>query len=81
MQTYFNGNSLVKLMDELGFDAYRLGVIQADMVRAETLVRSADMVSVDINSVRLSDAPAHSPLSFPFPCLTPVCKNRKALPQ
>lgn len=56
-QTYFNGSSLVKLMDELNFDAYRLGAIQGDMVRAETLVRSADMVSVDINAVRLSDAP------------------------
>ena len=38
-QTYFNGSSLVKLMDELNFDAYRLGAIQGDMVRAETLVR------------------------------------------
>ena len=56
-QTYFNGGSMVKLMDELNFDAYRLGSIQGDMVRAETLVRSADMVSVDIASVRLSDAP------------------------
>ncbi len=56
-QTYFNGSSMVKLMDELNFDAYRLGAIQGDMVRAETLVRSADMVSVDINAVRLSDAP------------------------
>ncbi len=59
-QTYFNGLPLVKLMDELNFDAYRLGTIQGDMVRAETLVRSADMVSVDINSVRLSDAPGQS---------------------
>lgn len=56
-QTYFNGQTLVKLMDELGFDAYRLGVIQGDMVRAETLVRSADLVSVDMGCVRLSDAP------------------------
>ncbi|MBO4306851.1 MAG: formimidoylglutamase [Bacteroidales bacterium] len=59
-QTYFNGSQLVKLMDELNFDAYRLGAIQADMVRAETLVRSADIVSVDINSVRLSDAPGQA---------------------
>lgn len=59
-QTYFNGSSLSKLMDELGFDAYRLGAIQGDMVRAETLVRSADMVSVDIGSVRLSDAPGQT---------------------
>lgn len=56
-QTYFNGDDMVRLMDELGFDAYRLGSIQGDMVRAETLVRSADMVSIDIGSVRLSDAP------------------------
>ena len=56
-QTYFNGTPMIKLMDELNFDAYRLGVIQGDMVRAETLVRSADMVSVDISAVRLSDAP------------------------
>ena len=59
-QTYFNGSELARLMDELGFDAYRLGAIQGDMVRAETLVRSADMVSVDINSVRLSDAPGQA---------------------
>lgn len=56
-QTYFNGAPQVRLMSEIGFDAYRLGTIQSDMVRAETLVRSADMVSVDISSVRLSDAP------------------------
>ena len=59
-QTYFNGSDLVKLMDELGFDASRLGAIQGDMVRAETLVRSADMVSVDIGCVRLSDAPGQA---------------------
>lgn len=56
-QTYFNGLQMVKLMDELNFDAYRLGAIQADMVRAETLVRNADLVSIDLSSVRLSDAP------------------------
>ena len=56
-QTYFNGEAQERLMEELNFDAYRLAVIQNDMVRAETLVRSADMVSVDIGAVRLSDAP------------------------
>lgn len=59
-QTYFNGEAMVRLMDELNFDAYRLGVIQGDMVRAETLVRGADMVSVDMGSVRLSDAPGQA---------------------
>ena len=59
-QTYFNGTQQVALMDDLNFDAYRLGEIQADMVRAETLVRSADVVSVDIGCVRLSDAPGQA---------------------
>ncbi|MCR4829176.1 MAG: formimidoylglutamase [Bacteroidales bacterium] len=59
-QTYFCGEELVKLMDELNFDTYRLGVIQSDMERAETLVRAADMVSVDIGSVRLTDAPGQA---------------------
>ncbi|MBQ7061729.1 MAG: formimidoylglutamase [Bacteroidales bacterium] len=59
-QTYFNGEPMVKLMDELNFDAYRLGIIQGDMVRAETLVRGADMVSVDMGAVRLSDAPGQA---------------------
>lgn len=56
-QTYFCGEQQARFLDEIGFDAYRLGDIQSDMVRAETLVRAADMVSVDIASVRLSDAP------------------------
>lgn len=56
-QSYFTGERFVRLMDELDFDAYRLGAIQSDMRRAETIVRGADMVSVDIGSVRLSDAP------------------------
>lgn len=59
-QTYFVGSELVKLMDDLSFDAYRLGAVQGDMVRAETLVRSADLVSVDIGAVRASDAPGQA---------------------
>lgn len=58
-QTYFVGQPYIQLMDELKFDAYRLGEVQNDMLRAEALIRNADMVSVDINAVRQSDAPAN----------------------
>lgn len=58
-QTYFVGSQLVGLMDELKFDAYRLGEIQQDMDRAEALLRNADFVSVDMGAVRQSDAPAN----------------------
>ena len=58
-QTYFVGQNYVQLMDDLKFDAYRLGEVQSDMDRAEALIRNADMLSVDLCAVRQSDAPAH----------------------
>lgn len=58
-QTYFVGNSYIKLMEELRFQAYRLGVVQKDMLSAEPLLRNADLVSIDMAAVRQSDAPAH----------------------
>ncbi|MBQ0016430.1 MAG: formimidoylglutamase [Bacteroidales bacterium] len=63
-QSYLVGNDHIKLMNDLNFDAYRLGVLQEDMQRAEPLVRNADMVSVDIGAVRQSDAPANA---YPSP--------------
>ena len=59
-QTYLVGDDNIKLMEELDFYAYRLGYVQADLVRAEPLVRNADLVTVDISAVRQSDAPAHA---------------------
>ena len=58
-QTYFVGHNYVQLMDDLKFDAYRLGEIQNNMDRAEALIRNADILSVDLGAVRQSDAPAH----------------------
>lgn len=58
-QTYFVGNEYVKLMDELNFDAFRVGAIQNNMESAEPLLRNADLVSVDISAVRQNDAPGN----------------------
>ena len=57
-QTYFVGQSYVDLMDELKFEAYRLGEVRQDMNIAETALRDADLVSVDLSAIRQSDAPA-----------------------
>jgi formiminoglutamase len=40
------------------FDVYRLGNIQSNLEEAEPIVRSADILSFDISSIRQSDAPA-----------------------
>ncbi len=59
-QTYFVGQEMIDLMDELKFSTKRLGEVQASMVGAEPLVRYSDVVAVDISAVRQSDAPANA---------------------
>ena len=59
-QTYFVGQEMVKLMDELKFSTKRVGELQADMEQAEPLVRYSDVVAVDISAVRQGDAPANA---------------------
>lgn len=59
-QTYFVNPSAVKLMKNLFFDTYRLGNVRAKMEEVEPMVRNADMITIDISSVRQSDAPGNS---------------------
>lgn len=59
-QSYFVDPDAVQLMDQLYFDTYRLGVVKENMKSVEPLVRNADMVSIDISSVRQSDAPGNN---------------------
>ena len=58
-QTYFVGQEMIDLMDELKFSTKRLGEVQSSMVSAEPLIRYSDVVAVDISAVRQSDAPAN----------------------
>jgi len=58
-QTYFVGNESVDLMNKLYFDTYRLGQIRTDIEDAEPIVRSADLITVDISSIRQCDAPGN----------------------
>lgn len=61
-QTYLNSQQEINLIHELDFDAYRLGEAK-NMELVETVLRDADMVSIDVSSIRQSDAPANRNVS------------------
>lgn len=51
-QTYYTEPDMLEVLDKLFFDAHRLGEIASDIRRCEPLIRNADLVSVDMLSVR-----------------------------
>ncbi len=59
-QTYFAGADQIELMNKLYFDAYRLGEVRKNMEETEPIVRSADILSFDVSSIRQSDAPGNA---------------------
>ena len=58
-QTFFNSQEEIDLLQSLSFDTYRLGESK-DLKIVEPIMRDADIVSIDIGSVRMSDAPANA---------------------
>ncbi len=58
-QTYLVDQQAVELLKNIFFDTYRLGQVRASMEGVEPIVRNADMISIDMSSVRQSDAPAN----------------------
>ena len=59
-QTFFNSQEEIDLIEKLHFDAYRLGEVTNDLTIVEPILRDADMVSIDLGAVRMSDAPGNS---------------------
>lgn len=57
-QTYFNSQEEIQLLDNLYFDAYRLGEVK-NIALVEPIMRDADIVSIDIGSLKHSEAPAN----------------------
>jgi len=55
-QTYFNSQEEIDLIEKLHFDAYRLGEISSNPTIAEPIFRDADLVSLDLNSVKSSSS-------------------------
>jgi arginase family enzyme len=54
-QSFFNPPGEIALMEKLYFDAYRLGDISADITLVEPIMRDADIVSLDINTIKSSE--------------------------
>ncbi|MCR9225988.1 MAG: formimidoylglutamase [Flavobacteriaceae bacterium] len=54
-QSYFNAQEEKDLMERLFFDAYRLGEVAANIELAEPVLRSSDIVSLDLRAVRASE--------------------------
>lgn len=76
-QSYFIDEQLLHLMNNLLFDTYRVGFIQNNLDEAEAIVRNADMISIDINAIRHSDAPANqlsSPNGFYGDTICQICR-------
>jgi formiminoglutamase len=57
-QTYFNSKEEIQLLDNLFFDTCRLGNAK-ELENIEPVFRNADIVSIDIGSVRQSEAPGN----------------------
>lgn len=54
-QTYFNSQEEIDLMDKLYFESYRLGQISKDITLVEPVLRDANIVSLDLSSVKSSE--------------------------
>lgn len=61
-QTYYNSQEEIDLIEKLYFDAYRLGEISNNIGISEPVFRDADLVSLDLTSVKSSDSGNY----FPF---------------
>ena len=54
-QTYFNSQEEIDLMDKLYFESYRLGQISKNITLVEPVLRDANIVSLDLNSVKSAE--------------------------
>jgi arginase family enzyme len=58
-QSYYVNPHLIETFDKLRFDCTRLGKAREDLDEMEPALRSSHIVSIDINAIRYSDAPAN----------------------
>ena len=55
-QTYYNTQEEIDLMHSLYFEGIRLGELVGDISRSEPFLREADIVSLDLSSIKSSDS-------------------------
>ena len=59
-QVYFTPNKILDKLDNLGHESIRLGVAREGIQNLEPILRDSDILSIDMSSVRQSDAPGAS---------------------
>jgi arginase family enzyme len=58
-QSYFVHPSMLQTMDKLRFDCYRVGFVRERMEEMEPVIRSSNMLSIDIAAMSNAAAPAN----------------------
>ncbi|MEM6840603.1 MAG: formimidoylglutamase [Bacteroidota bacterium] len=58
-QSYLIDAEVPALLDKFYFDSYRLGLVNQSIASMEPIIRSTDMLSVDISAIKSADAPGH----------------------
>jgi arginase family enzyme len=76
-QTYYVPQKEIGLMKKLFFDIIRLGAARSELHETEPYLRDSDFVSVDISSIKQSDAPASSNPSVNGFCGDEICQIAK----
>ncbi len=76
-QTYFNDQAALRIVEKLYFDAYRLGAVRQNINEIEPVIRDGDLLSIDISSIKMSDAPGSvhaTPNGFTAEEICQLCK-------
>jgi formiminoglutamase len=58
-QSYYVNPNLIETFDKLRFDCLRVGKAREDIEQIEPMLRNSHIISLDINAIRSSDAPAN----------------------
>ncbi len=56
-QTHYNHIKTIDLINNLGFEAHRFGLLKNDITTNEYLLRDADIVSINMSAISYFDAP------------------------
>ena len=57
-QSYFAQANEIKLLEDMLFDIFRLGVVKESIREMEPVLRDTDLLTISMSSIRQSDAPA-----------------------
>ena len=62
-QAFYNNPKNIDTLESLNFEALRLGEIRKDILEVEPFLRGADMLSLDMSSLKSSECPANAATS------------------